>query len=227
MDTFSGGVWPLIAGALLLWYAASEQDNPHQAWLLLAAGFAAGWATVARQTNVLLSSALAAFFLYLLWTKRRAPAAQSAARPHLLFFGCGALIAVGILAFYNTMAFGHPLANGYFYPSPYNQHNLWSAEPLIRVPTGVDTWLAGGTVWDLLATLFFHLRLWLRPATLGWPLWPLALVSLGLSLCRRWAPGVSGSCRRNTPTMGVATACSRWTTRALRPLPPLTLTMCL
>lgn len=199
MDTFSGGVWPLIAGALLLWYASSKQDSPRQAWLLLLAGFAIGWATVVRQTNVLLSGVLAAFFLYLLWTKFRAPAVENAARrrpalaawPHLLFFGSGVLVAVGILAFYNAMTFGHPLANGYFYPSPYNQHNLWSAEPLTRVPTGVDTWLAGGTAWDLLGTLFFHLRLWLRPATLGWPLWPLALVGLGLSLRRRWAPAVS------------------------------------
>lgn len=193
MDTFSGGVWPLIAGALLLWYAVGTENGPRQTWLLLPAGFATGWATVVRQTNVLLSVVLAAFFLYLLWTRRRSPSAGNAgrlrlmpvARQHLLSFSGGVLISVGLLALYNTMAFGHPLANGYFYPSPYNQHNLWSATPLTRLPTGVDTWLAGGTAGDLVGTLFLHLGLWLRPATLGWPLWPLALVGLGLSLRRR------------------------------------------
>lgn len=60
MDTFSGGVWPLIAGALLLWYAVSSENVPRQTWVLLPAGFATGWATVVRQTNVLLSVVLAA-----------------------------------------------------------------------------------------------------------------------------------------------------------------------
>lgn len=188
MDTFSGGVWPLIAGALLLGYAAAEPDRPHLTWLLLAAGFATGWATVVRQTNVLLSGLLVALFLSLLWTRNRRP--SHAAWRHVLSFGGGLLIAVGILALYNSLAFGRPLANGYFYPSPYNQHNLWSEAPLSRVPTGVDTWLAGGATGDLVAALFFHLQLWLRPATLGWPLWPLALVGLVTSFHRlpatRW-----------------------------------------
>ncbi len=81
MDTFSGGVWPLIAGALLLGYAVSPQDDrPRLTWLLLLAGFATGWATVVRQTNVLLSGLLAAFFLSLLWTRNRRPADENGAR---------------------------------------------------------------------------------------------------------------------------------------------------
>ncbi|MCP4423980.1 MAG: hypothetical protein GY803_05780, partial [Chloroflexi bacterium] len=43
---------------------------------------------------------------------------------------------------------------------------------------GVSTWLAGGTFWDIIVTLFVHVRLWLRPATSAWPLWPLALLGL-------------------------------------------------
>lgn len=62
MDTFSGGVWPLIAGALLLRYAMAVPNTPRLPLLLLLAGFATGWATVVRQTNVLLSGVLAAFF---------------------------------------------------------------------------------------------------------------------------------------------------------------------
>lgn len=193
MDTFSGGVWPLIAGALLLRYAIATPDKPRLPLLLLLAGFAAGWATVVRQTNMLLSGVLAVFFLYQVWAKYRPAIAQNPGRwrlarvawPHILSFGSGVLIAIGILALYNTLAFGHPLVNGYFYPSPYNRHNLWSPDPLTRVPSGVDTWLAGGTATDLVGALFFHLWLWLRPATFAWPLWPLALVGLGVSLRQR------------------------------------------
>lgn len=192
MDTFSGGVWPLIAGALLLRYAAVP-NKPRLPLLLLLAGFATGWATVVRQTNVLLSGVLAAFFLYLVWAKHRPAIAQNPERwrltrtawPHLLSFGGGVLTAIGILVLYNTLAFGHPFVNGYFYPSLYNQHNLWSPDPLTRVPSGVDTWLAGGTACDLVGALFFHLWLWLRPATFAWPLWPLALAGLGFSLRQR------------------------------------------
>jgi hypothetical protein len=193
MDTFAGGIWPLIAGALLLRYSVSEPDTPRQPIFLLLAGFAAGWATIVRQTNVLLSGVLALFFLYLVGSKRPQSANNDRSRtllprsswPHLAAFGGGVLVAVAILALYNNLAFGNPLANGYLYPSPYNSHNLWGEEPLTRVPSGLDTWLAGGTAWDIVVTLFLHFRLWLRPATLAWPLWPLALVGLAAALRRR------------------------------------------
>ncbi len=193
MDTYAGGIWPLIAGALLLRYAVSEPDTPRQSLLLSLAGFAVGWATVVRQTNVLLSGVLALFFLYLIWSKRPQSARNDWSYTlflrfswsHLAAFGGGVLAAVAILALYNNLAFGNPLANGYLFPSPYNSHNLWGEEPLTRVPSGLDTWLAGGTAWDIVVTLFLHFRLWLRPATLAWPLWPLAFVGLLMSLRRR------------------------------------------
>lgn len=199
MDTFAGGIWPFIAGALLLRYAVLVPNKPRQPILLLFAGFAAGWATVVRQTNVLLSAVLALFFLYLVWSKWRTQSPDNGhcrsytlflrfSWRHLVAFGGGVLIAVSILTLYNNLAFGNPLSNGYLFPSPYNSHNLWGEAPLTRVPSGVDTWLAGGTAWDIIVTLFVHLRLWLRPATLAWPLWPLALVGLVVSLRRRPVP---------------------------------------
>ena len=103
---------------------------------------------------------------------------------HLATLGLGCLLAFGILAGYNWLTFGNPLDSGYLYPSPYEAHNLWSEEPLTEVPGGISTWLAGGTAWDIVVTLFVHVRLWLRPATLAWPLWPLALLGL-LQLLRR------------------------------------------
>ncbi|HUM68131.1 MAG TPA: hypothetical protein PLK31_04720, partial [Chloroflexota bacterium] len=93
-------------------------------------------------------------------------------------FAGGGLLALGILVIYNWLTFGSPLDSGYLYPSDYEEHNLWSENPLTEVPGGVSTWLAGGTFRDLIITLFVHVRLWLRPATFAWPLWPLALWGL-------------------------------------------------
>lgn len=130
MDTFAGGIWPLIAGVLLFRYTILERNAPHQSILLLFAGFAAGWATVVRQTSVLLSGVLVIFFLYLVWSKR--PRSSNNRRSHtplsrhtlhhLAAFGGGVLIALSILVLYNKLAFGNPLANGYLYSSPYNGH---------------------------------------------------------------------------------------------------------
>ena len=87
----------------------------------------------------------------------------------------GGCLALALLLTYNWLTFGKPFDSGYLYPSNYEAHNLWSDEPLTEVPGGVKTWLAGGTVADMIVTLFVHIRLWLRPATWAWPLWPLAL----------------------------------------------------
>lgn len=62
---------------------------------------------------------------------------------HLAAFGLGILLAAGVLLAYNQLAFGCPFASGYLFPSPYNHHNLWSDNPVMAVPGGVNTWLAG------------------------------------------------------------------------------------
>jgi hypothetical protein len=195
MDTFSGGVWPLLAGGLLLGYEWQERENKYAPWLLLLAGFAAGWSVVVRQTNALLAITFGLYFLLLLWDKR--PASRSRRRRrrkrarqrrrrfldrtswlHLAAFTLGGLLAVAILAAYNHVTFGDVFTSGYAYPSRFDAHNLWSENPVTAVPGGVDTWLAGGALWDIIVTLFLHVKLWLRPATLAWPLWPLALFGL-------------------------------------------------
>ena len=236
MDTFGGGIWPLIAGALLLGYerlnraavvrnplsvigywlsvfgqrsAVAGQENVQQQTsggllntahglpasppILFLAGFAAGWSVVVRVTSLPLFGVLVGYGLFLIWAKQ--PRFRSRQRRrrrrkrhqlrldrtgwrHLAAFGLGLLVSLGILATYNWLTFGSPLDNGYLYPSPYEEHNLWSDNPLTEVPGGVSTWLAGGTFWDIIVTLFDHVRLWLRPATLAWPLWPLALLGL-------------------------------------------------
>lgn len=236
MDTFAGGIWPLIAGALLLGYERldrgrvirnpltvsrkqsaeivqpqnqQKQANRTQGTtnrglqialpILFLAGFAAGWTIVVRITSILLLSVLIGYGLYLIWVKqpqpivRRRRGQKKQRRPlsldrtawqHLFAFVLGGLLALGIMLTYNWLSFGSPFDNGYLYPSPYEAHNLWSEAPLTEVPGGVSTWLAGGTFLDIIATLFTHIRLWLRPATLAWPLWPVALFGL-IYLLRR------------------------------------------
>lgn len=166
--------------------------------ILFLAGFAAGWTIVVRITSVLLLGVLIGYGLYLIWVKQPQPIVRrrrqkKQRRPlrldrtawqHLFAFVLGGLLALGIMLTYNWLSFGSPFDNGYLYPSPYEAHNLWSEAPLTEVPGGVSTWLAGGTFLDIIATLFTHIRLWLRPATLAWPLWPVALFGL-IYLLRR------------------------------------------
>ncbi|MBE2197488.1 MAG: hypothetical protein IAE79_02685 [Anaerolinea sp.] len=223
MDTFGGGIWPLIAGALLLGYerldrevvirhplsvfrqrlAKQESANglrnsvysglPVSLPILFLAGFAAGWSVVVRITSLPLFGVLVGYGLFLIWAKQPQPRSRRRQRRnkerrpfrldrtgwwHLAAFGLGLLVSLGILAAYNYLTFGSILDNGYLYPSPYEEHNLWSDNPLTEVPGGVSTWLAGGTFWDIIVTLFDHVRLWLRPATSAWPLWPLAFFGL-------------------------------------------------
>lgn len=191
MDTFAGGIWPLIAGALLLSYERLDRTSRYAPLVLSLAGFAAGWGIVVRITSLPLLLVLVGYGLYLIWAKqprvrshRRRAKQHHQVRPdsmsqkHLAAFAGGGLLALGILVIYNWLTFGSPLDSGYLYPSDYEEHNLWSENPLTEVPGGVSTWLAGGTVWDLIITLFVHVRLWLRPATFAWPLWPLALWGL-------------------------------------------------
>jgi len=193
MDTFAGGVWPLIAGAILLLYEIKSShgpDKPLLSLMLFLAGAAAGWSVVIRVTNVLLPGVLAVYVLFLLRRRQRhqdslAPLSEKrnylfnrTGWLHLSAFILGIVGAVGLLVVYNQLAFGTPITSGYLYPSPYNQHNLWEENPVTSVPGGVSTWLAGGTFIDIIVTVFVHLRLWLRPATLAWPLWPVALFGL-------------------------------------------------
>jgi hypothetical protein len=212
MDTFGGGIWPLIAGALLLGYerldrealirnplsvirprlAKQESVNgirntvysglPTSLPILFLAGFAVGWSVVMRVTSLPLFGVLVGYGLFLIWARQPQPHSRRRQRRHkkrhqfrldrtgwwhLAAFGLGLLVSVGILAAYNQLTFGSVLDNGYLYPSPYEEHNLWSDNPLTEVPGGVSTWLAGGTFWDIIVTLFDHVRLWLRPATLA------------------------------------------------------------
>ena len=208
MDTFGGGIWPLAAGALLLVYERLPVSGDRlpaggarlAGLVLFLAGFAAGWSAAVRITSLPLFGVLTGYGLFLVWAKqpgrclrrsrrrgkrRRRLTLNRDGRKHLAAFGLGLLVSLGILAVYNWLAFGSPLDNGYLYPSPYEAHNIWSDEPLTEVPGGVSTWLAGGTVWDIVVTLFVHMRLWLRPATLAWPLWPLALLGLILLFRQR------------------------------------------
>lgn len=207
MDTFAGGMWPLVAGALLLSYEKRDRTAKAVPFILLLAGFAAGWSVVVRITSLPLLAVLAGYGLYLIWAKqpthprrrRRGTKSRAKRQPfldgigwrHLIAFSLGGLLALAILLTYNWLTFGSPLDNGYLYPSPYDSHNLWSDTPLTEVPGGVSTWLAGGTLWDMIVTLFVHIRLWLRPATSAWLLWPLAL--LGLVYMFRQRPVVRSS----------------------------------
>ncbi len=193
MDTFAGGVWPLIAGATLLLYeikSSQEPDKPYLSFMLFLVGAAAGWSVVVRVTNALLFGILTVYVLFLLWGQQRH---QDSCTPlsglrivlftrtvwlRLGAFILGIVVAFGLLAIYNHLTFGTFISSGYLYPSPYNQHNLWEENPVTSVPGGVSTWLAGGTLLDIIMTVFVHLRLWLRPATLAWPLWPVALFGL-------------------------------------------------
>jgi hypothetical protein len=187
MDTFAGGVWPLIAGGLLLWFEAQKKDTPYLMIGVCLAGFAAGWSFVARQTNILLLGVFAVYLFLAVSTKQRASSQPSEKRllyltstswRHIGAFALGVTFALGILLAYNSLTFGSPFTSGYFYPSIYDRHNLWNEDPLQSVPGGVPTWLAGGGIGDIVATLFVHIGLWLRPATLAWPLWPFALWGL-------------------------------------------------
>lgn len=184
MDTFAGGVWPLIAGGILLWFESQEKETIYTVIGLCLAGFAAGWSFVARQTNILLLGVFVIYLFVIVLVKQRAvsrPAEKrwlhltSTSWHYMGAFVSGTLLALGILLAYNFATFGSPLTSGYLFPSIYDRHNLWSEDPLQSVPGGVSTWLAGGGVMDIIVTLFVHMGLWLRPASLAWPLWPLAL----------------------------------------------------
>jgi hypothetical protein len=187
MDTFAGGIWPLIAGGLLLWFEVQKKESPYVTIGLCLAGFATGWSFVTRQTNLLLLGVLAGYLLLVVWAKQQASSQSVEKRVlslaatswrYLGAFASGAVLALGILLVYNALTFGNPFTSGYLYPSIYDRHNLWNEDPLQSVPWGVSTWLAGGGILDIVATLFVHIRLWLRPATLAWPLWPFALWGL-------------------------------------------------
>lgn len=199
MDTFAGGAWPAIGGGLLLLYESKSGQVRWLPLLILAAGFALGWAVVVRITNLLLLGLCSFYLLLLLWRfwphlashrkghrPRRRQVSQRRSFPfvsrtgwwHLALFSLGCGLALGILALYNQASFGHVLDSGYFYSNADDRFFLWNENAATSVAGGVETWLAGGTVWHILTTLVTHLRLWLRPATFAWPLWPLALYSL-------------------------------------------------
>ncbi len=200
MDTFAGGIWPLIGGSLLLWYETRKGQGRFIPLLVFTIGFVLGWAVVVRITNILPLGLCSLYFLILLWRfwphyrqnrrrksrKRRRQQRQKRQFPfightgwfHLVVFGFGCLLALTILALYNQASFGSIFDSGYFYSNPDDRFYLWKENPATEVAGGVLTWLAGGTLLDILATLVNHIRLWLRPVTFAWPLWPLALYGL-------------------------------------------------
>ncbi|MCP4363588.1 MAG: hypothetical protein GY796_36780, partial [Chloroflexi bacterium] len=197
MDTFSGAAWPLIGGGLLLLYENKKGQGRWLPLLVLAAGFALGWAVVARITNIFLLGLCGLYFLLLLWQfwpyqKYKRKVRHQRRRPrqrtfpflnrigwlHMALFGLGCILALSILALYNRASFGHFFDSGYFYSNADDRFYLWNENPTKSVAGGVETWLAGGTVFHILITLAEHVRLWLRPATLAWPLWPLAIYGL-------------------------------------------------
>lgn len=151
--------------------------------LLFLAGLAAGWAVVVRNVNVLPAVVLGVFFLFVLW--RQYQKRNQLPWLHLLAFTIGGCIALAGLFAYNTVTFGSPIDTGYAYPSPDDSHYLWKGDPMTQTPSGVPTWVAEGTVGAIVRTLFDHLRLWARPATLGWPFMPLVIVSIIWLLWRR------------------------------------------
>ncbi len=198
METFVSGMWPLISGTMLLLYERMDRHKKPQwtmRFLLFLAGLSAGWTVLVRITSLPLAFVLFGYGVYLIWAKqapikgkrRRKGKRKKGKRPmhfdktsqqHLVALCLGGLFVLGILLAYNWLTFGKFLDNGYLYPSNYEAHNLWSDDPLTEVPGGVKTWLAGGTLADIIMTQFVHIRLWLRPAIRAWPLWPLALWGL-------------------------------------------------
>jgi hypothetical protein len=106
---------------------------------------------------------------------------------HFALFCLGWGLALGILALYNKASFGQFLDSGYFYSSADDRFFLWNENPATSVAGGVETWLAGRTIFHILLTLITHMRLWLRPATFAWPLWPLAIYGL-IHFLRRQRP---------------------------------------
>lgn len=195
MDTFAGGILPLIAGALLLRYEKKEGKGRLALFLLFVIGLAVGWSVVIRLTNLLLLPLFSSYLLFLIWhnqataqtpnrrkrkhkTKRRLLKIDRMGWLHLGSFSLGCLIALSGLALYNLAVFGDVVATGYAYHSPDDPFYLWKENPVTSVPGGVSTWLEGGTVLDIGVTLIKHISLWLQPATLAWLLWPIALLGL-------------------------------------------------
>ncbi|NJN53977.1 MAG: hypothetical protein HC804_03985, partial [Anaerolineae bacterium] len=70
MDTFAGGIWPLIAGTLLLWYVEGIGSKQYATVILFLSGAATGWSVVVRQTNGLLAAVMVGFLLFLLFSKQ-------------------------------------------------------------------------------------------------------------------------------------------------------------
>ncbi len=202
MDTFAGGILPLIAGALLFWVEKREIKQWKATFFLFIVGLVLGWSVVVRLTNVLL---LPLFSLYLLLLalqyipgkrqrKRRKAKQRQRQRPTFTVqrqelvrsaaFILGCLLALTSLAVYDYVVFGNVVDTGYAYYSPDDPLYLWKENPVTHVPGGVPTWLAGGAIKDIALTLVMHIRLWLRPISLAFPLWPLALLGL-IQLLRR------------------------------------------
>ncbi|MCC6608017.1 MAG: hypothetical protein IT327_32725 [Anaerolineae bacterium] len=198
MDTYAGGIWPLIGGSLLLGYESRKGQGRFITLLVFTIGFVLSWAVVVRITNLVLLGLCGVYFLILLWhfwpnhqqkrkrkprkgrhrqveQRRSFPFLNRSGWHHLALFSLGCVLAFTVLLLYNKASFGHFLDSGYFYSSADNRFFLWNENTATAVAGGVKTWLAGGTIWDIFTTLLTHIRLWLRPALFAWPLWPLAL----------------------------------------------------
>lgn len=89
-----------------------------------------------------------------------------------------------VLAVYNLTVFGRLFDTGYQYASPYQSLFLWEDNPAIQVE-GIPTWLAQPSMTSFIAALVSHLVQWAQPAFLGWPFFPLAIVSLLIVIVKR------------------------------------------
>lgn len=190
MDTFASGVLPLIAGALLLRDGEREKHGWRNFYLFFTVGFVLGWSVVVRLANFFI---LGLFGVYLVFLQVQRKDLQSFAQLVrnrscrvgafsgwliVATLGLGSLLALSFLAIYNQIVFGRIFASGYLYSSPDSSFFLWAQNPAASLPGGYATWLAGGKLSDIIASLGDHIRLWVRPVTFAWPLWPLAVIGL-------------------------------------------------
>lgn len=200
MDTYASGILLAISGGILLWVSGWEKPikkakpkrrkkkqkqapsvpkkpSQYSSWLLLfTAGLTTSWAVVVRNVNALPAVVLGGYFLYI-WRQQQRQTKQWA-WSHLLAFALGGIIAAAGLLAYNAAVFGGPIDTGYAYPSPDDPLYLWKGNPVTQVPGGTQTWLAEGSLGAIICTIVDHIRLWARPAALGWPFLPFVIVSI-------------------------------------------------
>ena len=183
MDTFSGGAWLVISGCSLFLINNLNINNRHwyKICLELIFGFSTAWLVVVRITSTPIALTLLVVYIFLLIKNQNEAFSQTNRLMigRLLYqskyFFIGLVVPAIILFYYNLNTFGRLIDSGYFYPSIYDQYNLWSETATSEIHFGVDTWLKGGGILDIFNTTLLHLKLWIRPGTIAWPIWIIAL----------------------------------------------------